>query len=525
MREVIDLILLHARSVWRYRWYIHLVAVPICLAGWALVATLPNKYESSASVYVDTRSMLKPLLRGLTVESDVESDVAHITQTLFTRENLEKIARMADMDLKADNERQLDAILNRLKGSVSLTRRMGKNIYVISYESDDPAEAKRVVDAVMTLFVESALGGARKDTSTAEKFLSEQIKEYETRLTDAEEKVEEFKRKNIEFLPRAGVDYFSKLQQSKAEYSEAKLLLEEATKKRDEISRQMQGEEPTFGIVPFQREMKFDHPLDARIAQLETQLDELLLRYTARHPDVEATQETINRLKKKRDEDLKELQERSKGSNTYAGPDSSPVYQQLKISLGRSEAEVAALTVRVNQLAENVNKLEQMVDTVPKIEAELQRLNRDYSINKENYELLLARRESAALSRQADQSADEVKFKVIDVPRLPTSPSSPNRMLFNAVVLIGGFAAGIVLAILLAQIKPTFDSQRYLSEFTKLPVYGAISIVRTASQIKMRLFEVVSFFVVMFMILLTFGMVFIFQSQLVHLLGGNAGSL
>ncbi len=66
MRELYELFLTYVRGIWRYRWIMMLVAWLVSVVGWGVVYQLPDKYESSARVHVDTQSMLAPLLKGLT---------------------------------------------------------------------------------------------------------------------------------------------------------------------------------------------------------------------------------------------------------------------------------------------------------------------------------------------------------------------------------------------------------------------------------------------------------------------------
>lgn len=515
MHEIIEQIMHYARAIWRYRWYVHAIAWPIALGGWLFVASLPDEYESSARVYVDTKSMLRPLLRGLAVQTDVASEVQMMTRTLLSRPNLEKIARMTDMDLRVKNEAEMDELIDELKERINFQGGRD-NIYNIRYADEEPQLAKNVVQSLLTLFVESSLGDSRKDSSSAQRFIDDQIKEYEKRLFDAEERVKEFKRKNVAFLPGSGGDYFSKLQSKQLELARARAELGEIQGRRDEIKRQIAGEEPTFGIAPSANLFSggLSHPLDSRINDMEKRRDELLLKYTERHPDVAAMKETIERLKKQRDEELKEAKANLPKGTTIAPLEQNPVYQQMKISLAQAEAEVAALSARAERMQKEVKQLEKAVDTTPQIEAEMKRLNRDYDINKKNYDQLLARRESAKLSQSADQSADDVQFKVLDPPKTPIEPTGPNRLLFNAVVLLGGLGMGVGFAFFLSQIKPTFDSTRNLGSITGLPVFGSVGIVRTAKEVRARMLEVSGFLTIAVLLVGMFGLVVVLQHQL-----------
>ena len=70
-----DNILFEIRSlveaIWRRRWHALILSWVVCLTGWIAVAVLPDKYQSEARIYVDTESILGPLLRGIAVRADV----------------------------------------------------------------------------------------------------------------------------------------------------------------------------------------------------------------------------------------------------------------------------------------------------------------------------------------------------------------------------------------------------------------------------------------------------------------------
>ena len=468
---------------------------------------LPDQYESKARVFVDTSSALRPLLRGLAVQSPVDQGLQMMTRTLMSRPNLEKVARMTDMDLGVSTPEEMDELITRLSKTIKFSGgRRGNNMYSISYTDSDPELAKNTVQSLLTIFVESTLGDTRKDSDSARKFIDDQIKEYEKRLIEAENRVKDFKRKNAGMMPGSGENYFSQLKAAKGQLSVVELELKQAQNLRDELKRQVAGEEPVFGIVPSSVSSVggMSHPLDSRIAALEQRLDELLLKYTDKHPDVINARETKKRLEKQRDKDLAEMKKTMPNFHQATGLNQNPVYQQLKISLSQAEAKIAGLLPRVNEYRENVKRLETLADTIPQIEADLKNLNRDYNINKRNYEQLLSRRESARLSERAESSADDVKFRVIDPPRAAFEPIGPNRPLFESVVLLGGLVAGVAFAFFLSLIKPMFDTPKRLQEVTQMPVLGYVSRVWTPREKKRRRLEIISFGVVGLALLLLF---------------------
>ena len=92
MQEILAQLLLMLRGAWRYRWPALALAWAVALAGWLAVAVMPDRFEARTRVYVDTESLLKPLLEGIAVDRDVMSQVSMMQSVMKSRPNLEKVA-------------------------------------------------------------------------------------------------------------------------------------------------------------------------------------------------------------------------------------------------------------------------------------------------------------------------------------------------------------------------------------------------------------------------------------------------
>ena len=483
MQSIINL--REIRKAWRRRWVAVIVAFSVCGVGWPLVLLIPDQYESMARVYFNTQTMLKPVLRGLAVDSDVRSEVVEATRrTLLSRPNLEQILRGTDMDLEALTRKQKEVLLKSLRDNIKISGGRRNGIYIMSYVDKDPVLAQKVVEKLLDLFVETALGTVRKDLTMTEDFIDEQILGYEARLAEAEVRLKEFKRENIGFMPTEAGGYFQRLNKAITEMEGVQLEFNEVQKRRDMLSSQIEGEIPFINeAIEPTAEVSM---LDARIGSLQIKLDDLLLQYTESHPDVVAVLLSIKQLEEKKKLDL--IVESEGGNLTR-----SPIYQQLKVEFAKTEADLSALRARKIARQEKVHELRGFIDKILKSETQLAQLNRDYQINKKNYETFVIRRESAKISRDADQSADSVQFKVIDPPIVPLSPVFPNRPLFISIVLVMGVGAGLGLAWLVTRIRPSFDDPNEAGQMLNLPVLGSISCLYTDVEKKRRNIELVSF--------------------------------
>jgi len=153
------------------------------------------------------------------------------------------------------------------------------------------------------------------------------------------------------------------------------------------------------------------------------------------------------------------------------------VYQQLKVSLAEAEANVASLGTRVAEYQSRYAALRASALRVPEIEAEFTQLNRDYDINKKNYDALVSRRESAEISGDMEATTGVADFRLIDPPRVSPKPVSPDRVMLFPLALLGALAAGLLATFIASQAWPTFFDIRVLREVTGLAVLGTVSMV------------------------------------------------
>lgn len=477
MAEMFDSLRGMLWGCWRYRWPAIAVAWAICVAGWIVVMLIPDVHRASTRVYVDTQSTLRPLLQGLAVNSDVLNDVGMMERAIMSRPNLERLARDADMDILAKDQSSFDGLISQLQSSIKLTRD-GKNIVQISYENSDPRKAMAVVTALLNNFIEGSLGENRSDSSAAEKFLVEKLKDYETRLNDAEAKLADFKRRNVGVMPEEGADYYDRLQ---AESGKLQLIdgkLRVARQRRAELMRQLEGEEPVFGLVPADDKANLAvTSQDRQIADFEAKLSELRLKYTNTHPDIVQIQKTIDDLRKEKADAI--AKSGGVGRRAYSPLDLNPVYQQMKLQLSQVDVDIAQLQAEYADQAGITGGLKRKVDIIPAIEAELTRLMRDYEVTKTQYDELLRRVETARLSDAAEQSKDDITFRIIDPPAVPSAPVGPNRPLLITVVLAFALAAGFGVALALNLLQPVFYTGKDLERRFGVPVLGSIRLVHS----------------------------------------------
>jgi polysaccharide chain length determinant protein (PEP-CTERM system associated) len=485
LHKTLELVIEYIKGVWVKKRYIMICTWLICPIGFVKVASEPDVFQSSARVYVDTRSVLAPMLRGLVLQSDPQQEVAMMVRTLLTRPNLEIIARDSDLDVMTTNDEQFQDLITSLARNIGLNKAGRDNLYTISFTHRDPEMATTVVQKTLDLFVEGTKGKNRIDSDSANNFIDEQIDEYEVRLLNAEQRLVNYKKKYNTLLPMQG-DFYANFKNINGQLVQTRLTIKEMEQQIASLSGQINGnikQTPDSPVKTFTDTSSLTTAYDGRIQALEVSLDQLKLKYTELHPDVIETVNLLNMLSTSRKNQIEEfLASGDGGSPAKIGS----IANELTLEITRLESQVASLRVRESNYSDKVDELKSKLDFVPQAEAERTALDRDYSITKRKYEGLLNRRESSDLARKADISSEGVQFRVLAAPRVPKSAAGPNRSLNYTMVLAFGFAAGLGLAFVISQLNPVLIQASQLTALTSYPVLGAVSHLNKAHILKVK---------------------------------------
>jgi polysaccharide chain length determinant protein (PEP-CTERM system associated) len=483
MQEVVEQLLALLRGMWQRRWIGLGVAWLTAIIGAIIVFRLPDKYEASARVYVDTQSMLQPLMAGMAVTPDAGQQVAILSRILLSRPNLEKIIRKSDLDTSAG--KNAADLVDETVSSLSITRAGGDNLYTIAFRYPDGRKARDVVQAALSTFIEQSLGRTRSGTDSARKFVDDQIKDYESRLRESEARLQAFKLKYMGLLGTSGQSYFTQMTTITEQMKDARLELRVAEQTRDGIRKQLEEQTQRGPAASGRRIAAVSIPeLDNRINEQKRQLDELLRKYTDQHPDVVSTKRLLIQLLEDRKREI-EVRSRVAESDPGSPLTGDPVAQQLKVALNDSEANVTAVRARLGEYEARYNQLRSSAETLPKIDMELSQLNRDYDIQKRQYESLVGRRETASLTGKLED-AGVAEFRIIDPPRVTPNPVAPNRLLLLGLLVAVSLFAGLATSWLVSQARPTFRDGRTLREVAQRPLLGMISMLPTHSLRVMR---------------------------------------
>ena len=472
MHELFDKLSEFVWGVTRYRWTALAVAWMLALLGWIMVAQIDSRYPATARLFVDTNRILGPLIRDISVQTDVKKQVALMSKTLLSRPNLEELIEKNKLDahLSANDTGGFEDLLELLQDEIRIYDTNGtKSLYSVEYSHQEPGIALGVVETLVDIFVNSSLDEERKDNLTAITFLDKQIQEYEVRLTAAEKRLANFKLENAGSLPGEAGGYNERLEVLVSQHRTSELAFQEARNTRNALRDQLEQVERKVISAATNETAE-----DVRIKELQNSLDELLVRFTDRHPQVSILRQSIADLERAK------LNVATGAGDRNALLQNDVVYQKISTLLAEAEGDVAKLQARTANYSARVNSLKRNAGNFPVVEAELVQLDRDYNTVRQQHETLLNKREAARLTGNVERDSNDVKIRLIDPPFVPSRATDPDKLLLNAMVLVGSIAVGVAVSFFLSLLHPVFYNRRELEHYTQIPVLGGVSMSKKA---------------------------------------------
>lgn len=485
MYEALSLLTNYAIAAWRRRWFGVALAWLVCVAGWLAVERIPDRYQSSAQINIDTTSMLRPLMAGIAADlsAGTMAQLNVVRQSLLTRPNLEKVMRATDLDLKAKNMVEQEQIMASLRSRLNISGGGDNQLFSVSFVDKDPQLAHDVVNALLNIFVETNLGANREDIATTQRFLDNQLADMKQQIDTAEQNLTKFEMEYQSFLPGAG-SYDEQLRQTQGLLAELKAQRTQADALRGQLSAQLsrlaEGDSSADTMIATHI---------ARIAELKRQIDDLLTRYTESHPDVVVAQRQLER-------EETELEAAGGAEAASSGGLGQPSMDQLQLQIAEQNAAVIALDDRISKTEPDIARLQALVAQMPEVMAQHAQMQREYQIIQSGYSALIERREAARFAEEVDTKTQPVQFRVVEPPNVPATPSGPDRALLQTGVLVGGLAVGAAFCMLLGLIAGTINNTARLAEVGQRPVLGAVTRLTMPGARRGLVFEQLAFFLV-----------------------------
>ncbi len=459
---------LFLRNMVQYRWWVATLFSVIALTFTGIGYFKPNMYASYSTLLFDARSQIAPLLAdGATAQGNpdwakVAKEILHSRKTMTSL-----MQALGEIDDKIETVEQ-EVRLEKLKANTKVSM-LGesKNYIKVEFRDPDPAMAKEVATRLTDIFIDSTHGYQAKESGEAFEFIDEQVKTYHKKLLEAEERLKRFKSDKLSKGVGSEAAVSGRIERLQLVIDQAELDLKEELIRKASLERQLQGE--VKATVSLARQSQYVEKLEL----LQNRLAKLRLDYTETYPEIIAVKRQIEDVRRQIDE------EKRGDSMDLAGIDikANKVYQDIRLQLADTRTRIATLQTRIEETRANIEAERKKGTLVNENDAQLAELTRDYEVNKQLYESLLKRRESARFDKEVDDQHKGLNIKIDQPAFLPTTPTGFRFIHFVLAGLLLGLLTPAALVYLYQIVDGTVKSPELVQARLNVPVLGAISAI------------------------------------------------
>src|SRR5207253_3434038 len=141
-------------SFYRRKGLIICVCVVVFLLSVYTAAILPNIYQSTSLILVSPQRVPSSFVTS-TITTDLAERMQAIIQEILSRTQLEKIVQEFNL-YPSDKSSMLGDRIERLRKTIKIELRRN-NVFLLSFESENPEKAKQVTGRLASLFIEQNL--------------------------------------------------------------------------------------------------------------------------------------------------------------------------------------------------------------------------------------------------------------------------------------------------------------------------------------------------------------------------------
>lgn len=448
----------------------------LALSTLALGIALPKRYAATTSILVEESNIIGPLMEGRAVPTGVVNRASIARQVAFSRKVMHEILEAGGWMADKPSALQQDKLIEQITDHTDISNPR-QNLIQITYTDPDPKRAFIVTQKFADLVISESLATKERESRDAYEFIDSQVRQYHAKLTEAEANLEQYRRKNPDARPGIDADVNARIGELRRQIESSRMELVDLQSKETALKAQLSGESEISMVQTRAGQYR------ARLAELQSERDRLLLNYTEQHPDVVRVQHQIADLQDElRHEDaraearLSEAPTALDSSATY-----NPLYAELKSKLAdigsRSAAALSRIATGESMLAQEIERSGRIAAS----ESSLAELTRDYEVNRDLYQDLLKRRENARVSMNLDAERRGLSFRIQEPATVPLRPSGLRLLHVAGAGLLLAMVVPLALTFGLIKLDPRVRSPLRIEREAGLPVLGSVPAYRTPS--------------------------------------------
>lgn len=460
--------------IWRRKWLALFVAAALLTAIVTYVSTLQNVYKAEATVLVE-RSQFDG------VEGGARSRLAVLTQRILSYDRLAELIERFQLYPNLRGLVSLEDIVARMRGDIHLqqqesTQRRGTRsvtAFTLSYQGKDPIKIADVTNTLTDFYIEENVKDREKKADGRTQFLRAQLEKLLKKLEAQEQAISVFKEEHIGELPEQMSAILATLERLNDQLRLNSGKLAQANERRATLIQQMEDSNQTKPEAPVVLTST-----QLRLQELYQRLQQLRIDYSEKYPDVIQVRAEIAMLERQPmglptagDDEANKL------------PNPQPQIDNLKLQLSEVNAVIKALTTEERNLQLSINHYRGRVEAVPRVERQLQRLQRNYDTTEARYLSLQQQYEEAKMVRTIEQHEQGERFEVLVPATPPKAPIAPKRRQFYLAGLAMSLALGAGIVFIRDKMDASFHVIEDLRAFSPVPVLVSLPRIETRTDV------------------------------------------
>jgi len=499
----------------RHRGWILGPAFAFLVAGVVIAFLWPDTYVSSAVIKV-----VPPQVPEVYVQSNLNQDMTNhvmsMAQSILSRSNLTSLINTMNLYAKERASEPMEDIIERMQkkdvsiGGVENQQVAGRGAvtaFQISFKYSNRLIAQKVCEDIVGRFISQNIQERSQASRSTTEFLEGEFNDAKKKLEEAEQRLSEFRIRNMGRLPdqmNSNQAQLSSMQMQMTTLDAAisrinqdKLLAENQLrilKDRYSSIRQASGGEQT--VVAIQRNDQLAEK-QREIVSLENTLAVLRERYKDSYPDVQRALALLTQARKDRDALIKEEMDKKPEPAATTAQATRPVANRelldLEASIRRLEGEIEARKIEMQDrqkemaaLAGAMKGLEARIEGVPVGEKEYTDLLRDRDLARTQYDELNGKMNKSEIATKLENTKQGETLDLLDPASLPQTPTEPKRAVIVAVAAAIGLAVGLMLAGAREMKDTSLKNLKDVRAYTKLPILGSIPLLENDLVVRRR---------------------------------------
>jgi polysaccharide biosynthesis transport protein len=420
--------------------------------------TAPKVYQSSAQLMLDEKRVsVSELGRDL---AQVSGNVSNTTSPLANQAELVKSEPILDTAISQLNSSKITS--EKLKEDLKVTILPGTSILKLTYHSDSPTMAAKVLDAVAQTMVEQSVQNIRKEAAGVRQFLEVEVPKAQKEVEIAEIAENRYRQASgVISLPEQTQSLVTSLAAIEEQERVISTQLTSVTSQTNSLKEITKTPNVGGGYASVRtgqdEELK---QLRTKLVDLEGKVAAMRLRFQDNYPNLKQLIGELNITRELYQQETSRVSPSTAVPSNIAG---DTISQTLTTQLINSEVERQSLESKLKLLQAQRSDLKLRLARLPIQQQPLTSLTRRREQAAESLKILQTKLEEARIA----ESQLVGNVQIIEAPKKAIFPSSPKPII---VIVLGFVAASLsslgVVLLLRAREADESDVEYYLETDT-----------------------------------------------------------